>query len=128
IVGHARPATNERVRSVRCSADLLPPSPPAEKATARQYQGPEVVVRKVRASSIRTIAIMTNAVGTNRIMGSPPSWCVTLPCLSELYGELDTTMTLAQSEPKSLCIELRRKPSPPPAPPQDTFPARPARR
>jgi hypothetical protein len=55
------------------SGDLLPPSPPAEKATARQDQGPEVVVRNVRASSIRAIAIITNAVGTNRILGSPPS-------------------------------------------------------
>jgi len=37
---------------------------------ARQHQGPEVVIRSVRASKN---AIMTSAVETNRILGSPPS-------------------------------------------------------
>src|SRR5262249_46227619 len=72
----------------RCSVDLLSPSPPAEKATARQDQGPEVVVRSVRASSISAIAIMTNVVGTNRILGSPPSSCVTPSCLPNCFGGL----------------------------------------
>jgi len=31
--------------------------------------------KSVRASSITAIAIITNAVETNRILGSPPSWC-----------------------------------------------------
>ena len=55
---------------------------------ARQHQGPEGVIRNVIASMIRAIAIMTNAVETNRILGSPPSWCVTPPCLPNCYGEL----------------------------------------
>ena len=39
------------------------------RRAARQHQGPEG--RNVIASIIRAIAIMTNAVETNRILGSP---------------------------------------------------------
>jgi len=46
---------------------------PSLRPPARQHQGPEVVVRSVRASSISAIAIMTNAVEANRILGSPRS-------------------------------------------------------
>jgi hypothetical protein len=78
---------------------------------ARQHQGPEVVVRSVRASSIRAIAIMTRAVETNRILGLSAKLVCDTSLSSELYGELflpicnestryGTTMTLAQSEPK----------------------------
>jgi len=41
------------------------------RRAARQHQGPEGVIRNVIASIIRAIAIMTNAVDTNRILGSP---------------------------------------------------------
>src|SRR5215469_9099517 len=58
------------------------------RRAARQHQGPEGVIRNVVASIIRAIAIMTNAVETNRILNSPPSWCVTPPCLPNCYGEL----------------------------------------
>src|SRR5215469_8100229 len=40
------------------------------RRAARQHQGPEGVIRNVIASIIRAIAIMTNAVETNRISGS----------------------------------------------------------
>src|SRR5262249_52460855 len=60
---------------------------------------------------------MTNAVETNRILGSPPNWCVIPPCLPNLLwklflpiciesARLDTTMTLAQSEPKNLVYKI----------------------
>ena len=73
------------------SGGLLPPSPPREKAAARQIRGSNTVhtarvdwfapatlatkvgfartfgVSSIRTNSIRAIAIMTNAVDTNRI-------------------------------------------------------------
>src|SRR5262249_51939693 len=60
---------------------------------------------------------MTNAVETNHILGSPPNWCVIPPCLPNLLwklflpiciesARLDTTMTLAQSEPKNLVYKI----------------------
>jgi hypothetical protein len=36
-----------------------------------------VEVSSIKASSIRAIVIMTNAVETNRIFGSPLNWCDT---------------------------------------------------
>jgi hypothetical protein len=36
-----------------------------------------VGVSSIKASSIRAIVIMTNAVETNRIFGSPLNWCDT---------------------------------------------------
>jgi hypothetical protein len=48
-----------------------------------RYEGHRVSthswVSSIRASSIGAIAIMTNAVETNRVLGSPLSWCVTHP-------------------------------------------------
>jgi hypothetical protein len=45
-----------------------------------RYEGHRVSthswVSSIRASSIGAIAIMTNAVETNRVLGSPLSWCV----------------------------------------------------
>jgi hypothetical protein len=37
----------------------------------------KVGVSSIKASSIRAIVIMTNAVETNRIFGSPLNWCDT---------------------------------------------------
>jgi hypothetical protein len=65
---------------------------------AANHQGPEVVVRSVRASSIRAIAIMTSAVETNRILGSPPSWCVTPPCLPNCMESFSSQFVLRVRE------------------------------
>jgi hypothetical protein len=65
---------------------------------AANHQGPEVVVRSVRASSIRAIAIMTSAVETNRILGSPPSWCVTPPCLPNCMESFSSRFVLRVRE------------------------------
>jgi hypothetical protein len=60
----------------------------ARKATARQDQGPEVVFTSVIASIIRAIAIMTNAVEKNRILGFPPKLVCDTSLSPELFGEL----------------------------------------
>ena len=80
--------------SIAPPSDLLTPPSPSAKADrpARQHQGPEVVGKSVRASSIRAIAIMTNAVETNRILGSPPSWCVMPPCLSNCVESVSSQL------------------------------------
>ena len=65
---------------------------------ARQHQGPEGVIRNVIASMIRAIAIMTNAVETNRILGSPPSWCVTPPCLPNCMESFSSQLVLRVRE------------------------------
>ena len=51
---------------------------PAKSATKIIGFARTVGVSSIKASNIRAIAIMTNAVETNRIFGSPLNWCDTL--------------------------------------------------
>jgi hypothetical protein len=76
-----RPSNRKLDCPTKRSSDAAVASAKADRP-ARQHQGPEVVGKSVRASSIRAIAIMTNAVETNRILGSPPNWCVIAPWAS----------------------------------------------
>ena len=90
-------AQSYRAFSSHHSADLhdCPASAVATsqgRSPARQHQGPEVVIRSVRASS--NIAIMTSAVETNRILGSPPSWCVAPPCLPNCMESFSSQFVL----------------------------------
>jgi hypothetical protein len=60
---------------------------PAASPPARQHQGQEVVSTCVRTSSIKaSIALMTNAVETSRILHSPHGVCDSSSS-TELYGE-----------------------------------------